>query len=96
MTLKTFAGDTLRRERRIAGLPQRALAERSGVCQTHVARIEAHRVQPTVLTLGHLLAALGVELSATETDPKVGGIATTVAERYTGAVRGQRARMQHV
>lgn len=56
----------LRYARRRAGLTQRGLAERAGVAQPAIARIEAGRVSPRLETLDRLLAAcgMGAELSA--------------------------------
>ncbi len=58
----TDAGDTLRRARVHAGLSQRALAERAGVRQPSVSRIESGREQPTVARLAALVAACGQTL----------------------------------
>jgi transcriptional regulator with XRE-family HTH domain len=49
----------LRYARRRAGLTQRELAERAGVAQPTVARIESGAVIPRVDTLDHLLRACG-------------------------------------
>jgi predicted nucleotidyltransferase/DNA-binding XRE family transcriptional regulator len=53
------AGTMLRRARKQRGLTQRALAERTGVAQTTIARIESGRHQPTLRTLTTLLAGAG-------------------------------------
>ena len=45
-----------------AGLSQRALAERAGVSQSEVARIESGRREPSIPTLQRVLAGAGVEL----------------------------------
>ena len=58
------AATTLRRVRAQAGLSQRALAERAGVAQPAIARIESGRVDPGVETLSHLLESCGFELGA--------------------------------
>lgn len=47
----------LRRARARAGLSQRALAERAGVQQPRVSRIESGREQPTLPHLASLVAA---------------------------------------
>jgi len=52
----------LRYARRKAGLSQRELAERSGVPQPTIARIEAGRVSPRFETLETLLASCGRRL----------------------------------
>ena len=60
------AAPMLRYARRLAGLTQRQLAERAGVPQATVGRIEAGQITPRVDTLERLLRATGHEL-------KVGG-----------------------
>lgn len=52
--------------RRRAGLSQRALAERSGVAQPTIAKIERRRADATVATVERLLAACGLELQLVE------------------------------
>lgn len=54
--LSRLAGDLVRRARRARGLSQRALAAAAGVSPTVVARIETGKTQPTLATLGRLLA----------------------------------------
>src|SRR5258708_33135001 len=51
------AGGLLRRARRRAALPQRALAAATGVAQPTIARIEAGREDPRISTLDRLLQA---------------------------------------
>lgn len=51
--------------RRSAGLTQRQLAERSGVPQPTIARIEAGKQMPRADTLDRLLRACGWELDMT-------------------------------
>lgn len=58
------AATILRTARRRAGLSQRELAERAGVRQPLVSRIESARQQPSLPTLQRLLAACGYQLSA--------------------------------
>ena len=57
------AAPILRSSRRLAGLTQRQLAERAGVPQATVGRIEAGQITPRVDTLEKLLRATGQELS---------------------------------
>lgn len=57
------AGLELRTARRAAKLSQRDLAERAGVPQPTVARIESRAVSPRVETLDRLLAACGLGLT---------------------------------
>lgn len=80
MNWNTIAGETLRQRRIDAGLTQRALAARSGVKQTAIARIEAHRSQPTLPVLGRLLDVLDTELQPVEIPALEHGIAVEVAE----------------
>ncbi len=56
----------MRAARLEAGLSQRALAERAGVPQSTVARIETGVLDPRVGTLERLLRACGAELVVTE------------------------------
>jgi predicted transcriptional regulator len=63
------AARALRWARRRAGLSQRALAERSGVPQSTIGRIEAGTVDPRVGTLRRLLRACGFDL---EVEPLLG------------------------
>ena len=61
--MKGFAAARiLRHARRRAGLTQRALAERTGVAQPAIARIERGRVSPRLDTLTELLEATGMTL----------------------------------
>jgi transcriptional regulator with XRE-family HTH domain len=57
-----LAGNLLRLARTRRGVTQRELAERAGVPQSTVARIETHRQQPTLPLLARLLAAADLEL----------------------------------
>jgi transcriptional regulator with XRE-family HTH domain len=58
------AGRVLRQARRRAGLTQRQLAEKAGVPQSVIARIESRAVIPRVDTLDRLLEASGEGLEA--------------------------------
>lgn len=60
-TLKTLAAQ-LKAARQEKGLSQRAMAERVGVPQAHVSRIEQGLVNPTVTTLDQFAAVLELEL----------------------------------
>lgn len=55
---------TLRRSRKHAGLTQRELAQRAGVPQSVIAKIESGRSTPRVDTLDRLLRAAGHRLEA--------------------------------
>lgn len=62
-SVKSFAaGGLVRLARSRAGLTQRQLAERTGVPQSVIARIESGSRQPTIPTLDRILAGAGVEL----------------------------------
>ena len=78
-----FAGDLLKRSRAQAGLSQRQLAALAGVSNVEVARIESHRVQPSIPTLGRLLdvCGSGVELSGRYVDNRVDTITASRAIR---------------
>src|SRR6266508_3449145 len=63
------AARALRWARRRAGLSQRELAEKSGLPQSTIGRIEAGTVDPRVGTLSRLLRACGFDL---EVEPRLG------------------------
>jgi predicted transcriptional regulator len=63
------AGRMVRYARRRAGLTQRALAERVGVPQPAIARIESGTVSPRLSTLLELIEAVGYTV---ELAPRVG------------------------
>lgn len=58
---------TLVRARRAAPLTQKELAERLGVSQAYIAKLEGGEANPTLGTIGSLLATLGRRL-VTDTD----------------------------
>jgi transcriptional regulator with XRE-family HTH domain len=58
-----YIGKNLKDARFRAGLTQVELAEKAGVTQTTVARIERDAVEPEVTTVRKLAAALGVTIS---------------------------------
>jgi transcriptional regulator with XRE-family HTH domain len=68
------AAELLRQARTDAGLTQRELANRAGVPQPAIARIESGGVSPRVDTLDRLLAACGRQIShapaGSEVDPQ--------------------------
>ena len=88
----------MRAARRRAGLSQRALAERAGVPQATIARIEAGQVDPRIGTVEVLLTACGLDLDAT---PRLGdgidrahirtNLALTPAERLERVSRAANA-----
>jgi predicted transcriptional regulator len=62
-------GKAVRQARRRVGLSQRELAERTGLPQSTVARIESGLVDPRTSTVVKLLAACGEQLEAL---PRIG------------------------
>lgn len=61
----TASGTIVRKAREQAGLTQVELAERLGVSQPTVARLESPRSNPTLSTLRRAIAATGNELGFT-------------------------------
>ena len=57
------AESILKRARKISGLSQRELADRSGVAQPVIARIEAGKASPRADTLDRLLDSCGFDLT---------------------------------
>ncbi len=66
----TSAASLLRQARTRAGLSQRDIARRAGTAQSVVARIESGQTSPTWETLGRLLDAANVDMSA-QLEPRV-------------------------
>jgi transcriptional regulator with XRE-family HTH domain len=61
-TPATTASTFLQLARLEAGLSQRELAERAGVTQSEIARIESGKREPSIPTLQKILAGAGQEL----------------------------------
>lgn len=57
-----YLGEEVRRLRTEQGLSQRELAQRTGVPQSVIARLEAGGVEPRLSTLDRVAQALGVRL----------------------------------
>src|SRR5438105_1214441 len=53
-------GQLLRRYRRVAGLTQEELAERSGYSTDYISKLERDQRQPPLLTIDHLATVLGL------------------------------------
>jgi transcriptional regulator with XRE-family HTH domain len=86
------ASRALRWARLTAGLTQRALAEKSGVPQSTVARIESGAIDPRVGTLTRLLHACSFDL---EVEPRLGeGVDRSLIRQTLGKSPSQR--MQQV
>jgi transcriptional regulator with XRE-family HTH domain len=86
----TATARVLRAARRRAGLTQRALAERAGVPQPSVARIESGASVPRTDTLQRLLHAAGQELAA---EPRLGiGIDRTLIRERLAMTPDERGR----
>ena len=62
----TDAGSLIRELRKQQGLSQVALAERVGMPQSHLQKIEVGRADPRASSLVALLQALGHDLAATD------------------------------
>jgi transcriptional regulator with XRE-family HTH domain len=60
--VRTVAAGLLLMAREEAGLSQRELAERAGVSQSEIARIESGNREPSIPTLQRILAGAGLEL----------------------------------
>ncbi|TML42262.1 MAG: helix-turn-helix transcriptional regulator [Actinobacteria bacterium] len=58
----TTASALLLLAREQAGLSQRELAERAGVTQSEIARIESGKREPSIPTIQRILAGAGLEL----------------------------------
>jgi transcriptional regulator with XRE-family HTH domain len=76
------AGGLLKRARREVGLSQRSLADRTGIDQAVIARIEAGTTSPRFVTLTRLLAATGHRLELFAEGP---------ADADTGTIRAAMA-----
>jgi transcriptional regulator with XRE-family HTH domain len=61
-TPPTTAGTLLLLARQQAGLSQRELAERAGVAQSEIARIESGNREPSIPTIQRILAGAGLEV----------------------------------
>jgi len=80
----------LRWARRRAGFTQRELAERAGVPQSTIARIEAGAVDPRVSTLRNLLRACDTDLEAV---PTIGrGVDVTLIREHLKRDAAERVR----
>ena len=62
-----YIGDRIRQARESAGLTQEGLAQKSGLTQSHVSRLEGKKHSPSHLTLERIAAALEIPIS--ELDP---------------------------
>lgn len=58
-----FVSDAVKLERKAAGLNQKQLAEKSGLQQPHISRIERGKISPTRKTLEVIAIALGISVS---------------------------------
>lgn len=54
--------ENVRRLRRVQGLTQVALAERSGLCQSWISRLERRAENPSIATLQRLATGLRVQV----------------------------------
>ena len=60
MDMRKLVGRNAARLRRQAGLTQEQLAERCGLSQQYLSKLESGRRNPTVVTLYEIATALGV------------------------------------
>ena len=65
----TYLGGRVKELRKAAGLTQEELAEKTGLPQSHISRIENAELSPTNMTLQKIAKALGRRLS--DLDPSV-------------------------
>ena len=63
----------VRRLRRLQGLTQMALAERSGLCQSWISRLERRAENPSIETLQRLATGLRIEVRDLLDSPGIGG-----------------------
>ena len=63
----------VRRLRRVQGLTQMALAERSGLCQSWISRLERRAENPSIETLQRLATGLRIEVRDLLDSPGIGG-----------------------
>lgn len=61
-TAPTTAAELLLRARQEAGLSQRELADKAGVAQPEIARIESGKREPSIPTIRRIVAGAGLEL----------------------------------
>lgn len=73
------SGELLRSARRRCNLTQRELAQRTGIAQPTIARIESGRADPMLNTIERLLAACGARLRV-EAEPGFGIDRTQIRE----------------
>jgi ribosome-binding protein aMBF1 (putative translation factor) len=64
-----FVSDRIRHFREQAGLTQQELADKTGLRQSHISRLEQGHHSPSALTLEKIAGALGIAIS--ELDPSV-------------------------
>jgi transcriptional regulator with XRE-family HTH domain len=65
--------ENVRRLRRLRGLTQVALAERSGLCQSWISRLERRAENPSIETLQRLATGLRVQVPDLLDDRDIGG-----------------------
>ena len=79
--------------RRLRGLSQAALAQRAGMTQSEVVRIESAESSPTLDTMAHLLSAAGAELDIRFKDAR--GKVVRLPMALKGAEFAPRSRRGH-
>ena len=96
-TEKYISGEALRAARLRKGWSQRDLAEKSGMVQAHISRIEAGAVDPrvsTFLELARLLDLAAVLVPSTAISAVSGLIRETMANHEAGSIRGMLVSLQ--
>jgi len=78
-----MVGSAVRAARRRAAVSQVELAERAGMTQPSIARLEKGLVSPTVITLDRIARALGTELIV-DFDPRGDDPRTAASHRGGG------------
>lgn len=94
---KYMSGKTLRAARLRKGWSQRDLAEKSGLVQAHISRIEAGAVDPrlsTFLELARLLDLEALLVPTTATSAVSGLIRESAANQEAGNIRGALVSLQ--
>ena len=81
-----MVGSAVRAARRRAGVSQSELAERAGMSQPSIARLEKGVLSPTVITLDRIARALGADL-VLDFEPQPGNGLSPIRMPVPGRVR---------
>lgn len=66
-----FVGLAIKKERERVGMTQRELADRTGIVQSHIAKIEVNTIMVRLDTLAKIAEGLGVKASKLIIDSEV-------------------------